>query len=126
MQLALYQWLDAFARMQRIVHDERMRMACLDMASSEAEGKGWGARGCPRRSSLKKDSSDPRARGAVARSASSSASVTTVTCDGEAREANADRRVLLGGDAPRPRGRAPAATPWWDIVEVRWTRIDGD
>ena len=41
---------------------------------------------------------------------------------GESREADSNRRVLVGGDAPRPRGRAPAGKPWWDTSRRRVRR----
>lgn len=43
---------------------------------------------------------------------------------GESREADSNRRVLVGGDAPRPRGRAPAGRPWWDTVAGEFVAED--
>ena len=43
---------------------------------------------------------------------------------GKSREADLNRRVLVGGDAPRPRGRAPAGKPWWDTVAGEFVAED--
>ena len=43
---------------------------------------------------------------------------------GESREADSNRRVLVGGDVPRPRGRAPAGRPWWDTVAGEFVAED--
>ena len=43
---------------------------------------------------------------------------------GKTREADLNRRALVGGDAPRPRGRAPAGKPWWDTVAGEFVAED--
>ena len=40
------------------------------------------------------------------------------------RAADLGRKVLLGGDVPRPRGRAPAEFPWWDTVAGEYVSLD--
>lgn len=47
-----------------------------------------------------------------------------VTAGGIERSADLERKVLLGGDAPRPRGRAPAARPWWDSAAAVYVAVD--
>ena len=43
---------------------------------------------------------------------------------GETRRADLRRMVLLGGDAPRPRGRAPGDRPWWDSIAAEYVAAD--
>ena len=48
----------------------------------------------------------------------------TIIVGGVARACDAKRRVLTGGNLPRPRGRAPKGAPYWDSVNGAFAAAD--
>ena len=50
----------------------------------------------------------------------------TIVVRGVARACDAKRRVLTGGHIPRPKGRAPKGTPYWDSVAGSFAAADED
>ena len=58
--------------------------------------------------------------------ASSGAVSDTIVVRGVERACDAKRRVLTGGNHPRPRGRAPKGAPYWDSVAGAFAAADED
>jgi hypothetical protein len=82
----------------------------------------------PRALSPKSSDTKPDAAGATSseekKRASSSSSSSTIIVGGVARACDAKRRVLTGGNLPRPRGRAPKGAPYWDSVNGAFASAD--
>jgi hypothetical protein len=83
----------------------------------------------PRTLSPKSSDTKPDAAGATSseekkRASSSSSSSSTIIVGGVARACDAKRRVLTGGNLPRPRGRAPKGAPYWDSVNGAFVSAD--
>jgi hypothetical protein len=81
----------------------------------------------PRALSPKSSDTKPDAAGAAdeeEKKRASSSSSSTIIVGGVARACDAKRRVLTGGNLPRPRGRAPKGAPYWDSVNGAFAAAD--